>query len=104
MRTGPGSENLPPPVCPACWANTCGAAAIAVAATPLASTLRLLGSIIGFLLSFFLAAIVIAAAPLRLRAAASAADRSETAGGLWVIDPQRYLFPRAGAPLHAPHA
>src|ERR1700681_2782074 len=38
------------PPCPACCANTLGAAAIAVAAAPVASMLRLIGSIIGVLL------------------------------------------------------
>src|ERR1700686_1181444 len=41
------------PPFPVCWANRRGAAAIAVAAAPVASMLRLIGSIIGALLDHF---------------------------------------------------
>src|SRR5712675_1599533 len=45
-RTPPFSKKLiAVPPCPACWANTRGAAAIAVAAAPVVSMVRLIGSI-----------------------------------------------------------
>src|SRR4030081_2176355 len=48
MRTPPFSKTLiAVPPCPACWANARGAAAIAVAAAPVVSMVRLIGSIIG---------------------------------------------------------
>src|SRR5450432_65998 len=51
MRTPPFSKTLiAVPPCPACWANTRGAAAIAVAAAPVVSMVRLIGSIVGALL------------------------------------------------------
>src|ERR1700744_6428983 len=40
--------------CPACWANTRGAAAMAVAAAPVVSMVSLRGSIIGASLNVFL--------------------------------------------------
>src|ERR1700712_4989050 len=51
MRTPPFSKTLMAvPPCPAACANTRGAAAIAVAAAPVVSMARLIGSIIGVLL------------------------------------------------------
>src|SRR3954471_7878769 len=51
MRTPPFSKKLiAVPPCPAACANTRGAAAIAVAAAPVVSMVRLIGSIIGALL------------------------------------------------------
>src|ERR1700733_11866208 len=51
MRTPPFSKTLiAVPPCPAACANTRGAAAIAVAAAPVVSMVRLIGSIIGVLL------------------------------------------------------
>src|SRR3979490_1253569 len=51
MRTPPFSKTLVAvPPCPACSANTRGAAAIAVAAAPVVSMVRLIGSIVGVLL------------------------------------------------------
>src|SRR4051795_9671432 len=51
MRTLPFSKKLiAVPPCPAACANTRGAAAIAVAAAPVVSMVRLIGSIIGALL------------------------------------------------------
>src|ERR1700710_2281862 len=51
MRTPPFSKMLiAVPPCPAACANTRGAAAIAVAAAPVVSMVRLIGSIIGALL------------------------------------------------------
>src|SRR5712691_9934502 len=52
MRADPFSKNLPVPVLPDCCANTRGAAAMAVAAAPAFSILRLIGSIFGVLPTF----------------------------------------------------
>src|SRR5262245_39278085 len=52
MRTAPLSKNLPVPVLPGCCANTRGIAAMAVAAAPVFSILRLIGSILGVLMTF----------------------------------------------------
>src|SRR5262245_50173505 len=52
MRTDPLSKNLPVPVLPGCCANTRGTAAMAVAAAPVFSILRLIGSILGVLMTF----------------------------------------------------
>src|SRR5262245_28738127 len=52
MRTAPLSKNLPVPVLPGCCANTRGTAAMAVAAAPVFSILRLIGSILGVLMAF----------------------------------------------------
>src|ERR1700754_1286321 len=53
MRTPPFSKKLiAVPPCPAACANTRGAAAIAVAAAPVVSMVRLIGSIIGALLGY----------------------------------------------------